>query len=255
MSMPIALITGAARGIGRAIGERLSADGFHVVLTDMDEAAGNATAKAIGDAAEFHACDVSDEQQVRALFQDLMQRHGRVDVLVNNAGITRDAVIWKMSSADFDQVIAVNLKGAWLMCREAATTMLCRAGSRHMMRSKSGYGRIINIASRGWLGNFGQSNYGPSKGGLVSLTRVLALELGRHNVLVNAVAPGAIDTPMLQAMDEEARERLRQAQPTKSLGAPEDVAHAVAFLADPRTRSITGQTLYVDGGKSIGAGV
>jgi 3-oxoacyl-[acyl-carrier protein] reductase len=244
MSMPIALITGAARGIGRAIGERLSADGFHVVLTDMDEAAGNATAKAIGDAAEFHACDVSDEQQVRALFQDLMQRHGRVDVLVNNAGITRDAVIWKMSSADFDQVIAVNLKGAWLMCREAATTMRAQNS-----------GRIINIASRGWLGNFGQSNYGPSKGGLVSLTRVLALELGRHNVLVNAVAPGAIDTPMLQAMDEEARERLRQAQPTKSLGAPEDVAHAVAFLADPRTRSITGQTLYVDGGKSIGAGV
>lgn len=244
MSMPIALITGAARGIGRAIGERLSADGFHVVLTDMDEAAGNATAKAIGDAAEFHACDVSDEQQVRALFQDLMQRHGRVDVLVNNAGITRDAVIWKMSSADFDQVIAVNLKGAWLMCREAATTMRAQNS-----------GRIINIASRGWLGNFGQSNYGPSKGGLVSLTRVLALELGRHNVLVNAVAPGAIDTPMLQAIDEEARERLRQAQPTKSLGAPEDVAHAVAFLADPRTRSITGQTLYVDGGKSIGAGV
>ena len=244
MSTPIALITGAARGIGRASGERLAADGFHVVLTDMDAAVGRATANAIGDTTEFHGCDVSNEQQVRGLFEDLKQRHGRLDVLVNNAGITRDAVIWKMSSADFDQVIAVNLKGAWLMCREAAT----------IMRAQNS-GRIINIASRGWLGNLGQSNYGPSKGGLVSLTRVLALELGRHNVLVNAVAPGAIDTPMLQAMDEEARERLRQAQPTKSLGAPEDVAHAVAFLADPRTRSITGQTLYVDGGKSIGAGV
>ncbi len=240
----IALITGAARGIGRAIAERLAADGCRVVLSDMDGSAGLATATAIGSAAEFHPCDVADEAQVRALFHTVQQRHGRIDVLVNNAGITRDAMIWKMSSADFDQVIAVNLKGAWLMCREAAPIMRAQRS-----------GRIINIASRGWLGNAGQSNYGPSKGGIVSLTRVLALELGRSEVLVNAVAPGAIDTPMLQAMEPQASERLREAQPTRSFGAAEDVAQAVSFLADPRTRFITGQTIYVDGGKSIGAGV
>ncbi len=244
MSRPVALVTGAARGIGRAIAERLAADGFFVVITDTDPDAGREAATAIGEQAGVHACDVSDEQQVRALFTRLNERHGRLDVLVNNAGITRDAVIWKMSTEDFDRVIAVNLKGAWLMCREAAP----------LMRAQ-GSGRIINIASRGWLGNFGQSNYGPSKGGLVSLTRVLALELGRFGVLVNAVAPGAIDTPMLRAMEEAPRERLRMAQPTNTFGEAADVAHAVAFLADPRTRFITGQTLYVDGGKSIGAGI
>lgn len=244
MSRPVALVTGAARGIGRAIAERLAADGFFVVITDTDPDAGREAATAIGERAGVHTCDVSDEQQVRALFAQLNERHGRLDVLVNNAGITRDAVIWKMSTEDFDRVIAVNLKGAWLMCREAAP----------LMRAQ-GSGRIINIASRGWLGNFGQSNYGPSKGGLVSLTRVLALELGRFGVLVNAVAPGAIDTPMLRAMEEAPRERLRAAQPTNTFGEATDVAHAVAFLADPRTRFITGQTLYVDGGKSIGAGI
>ncbi len=240
----IALVTGAARGIGRAIAQRLAADGCRVVLTDTDEGAGREAAEATGSAAEFLPCDVADETQVRALCHTVQQRHGRIDVLVNNAGITRDAVIWKMSSADFDRVIAVNLKGAWLLCREVAP----------VMRAQND-GRIINIASRGWLGNFGQSNYGPSKGGLVSLTRVLALELGRHNVLVNAVAPGAIDTPMLQAMEPAARERLREAQPTHCFGEPGDVAHAVSFLAAPRTCFITGQTIYVDGGKSIGAGV
>ncbi|TNE53498.1 MAG: SDR family oxidoreductase [Bacteroidetes bacterium] len=167
----------------------------------------------------------------------------RLDVLVNNAGIIRDSTIWNMSASDFDQVISVNLKGPWLLCREAA---------RLMKRQKSG--RIINIASRALLGNAGQTNYSASKAGLVGMTRALALELGRYNVSVNAVAPGLIDTPLTQKLSPEIRQKLIDAQPTRTMGKPEDVANAVAFLASEHTRFITGQTLYVDGGKSIGAG-
>lgn len=241
----IALVTGATRGIGAAIAAELAGRGLRVIGTaTTDEGAGRITQALAAWGGKGVKLNVTDGAAVDALVDAIVKEHGGLHVLVNNAGITRDAVIWKMSSADFDRVIAVNLKGAWLLCREVAP----------VMRAQND-GRIINIASRGWLGNFGQSNYGPSKGGLVSLTRVLALELGRHNVLVNAVAPGAIDTPMLQAMEPAARERLREAQPTRCFGEPGDVAHAVSFLADPRTRFITGQTIYVDGGKSIGAGV
>jgi NAD(P)-dependent dehydrogenase (short-subunit alcohol dehydrogenase family) len=165
-------------------------------------------------------------------------------VVVNNAGIIKDNVIWKMPTIDFDMVVDVNLKGTWLMCRAAS----------HAMRSNN-RGRIVNIASRAWLGNPGQSNYSASKAGVVGLTRVLALELGRYGVLVNAVAPGLIDTPLTQKLSDDVREKLIQAQPTKSMGQPEDVAHAVSFLCHPNTGFITGQTLYVDGGKSIGAGI
>jgi NAD(P)-dependent dehydrogenase (short-subunit alcohol dehydrogenase family) len=149
-----------------------------------------------------------------------------------------------MPAEDFDKVISVNLRGTWLMCREAAVVM---------KQQKSG--RIVNVASRAWLGNPGQSNYSPSKAGVVGLTRVLALELGRYNVMVNAVAPGLIDTPLTQSLSEDVLAKLINAQPTKTIGSPEDVAHTVAFLADENTKFITGQTIYVDGGKSIGAGI
>ncbi|MBK7247002.1 MAG: SDR family oxidoreductase [Flavobacteriales bacterium] len=149
-----------------------------------------------------------------------------------------------MTLEDFQAVLDVNLQGTWLMCREAAIRM------RHQ---KSG--AIVNISSRAWLGNPGQSNYAASKAGVVALTRVLALELGPSNVRVNAVAPGLIDTPLTQSLEPEVLQRLIAAQPTRTMGQPVDVAHTVAFLLSDKARFITGQTLYVDGGKSIGAGI
>ncbi|MCK6650833.1 MAG: SDR family oxidoreductase, partial [Bacteroidia bacterium] len=143
---------------------------------------------------------------------------------------------------DFDLVVNIDLKGPWLLCKEAAKLM-----------KMQNYGKIVNIASRAWLGNRGQSNYSAAKAGVVALTRVLALELGKYNVLVNAVAPGLIDTPLTQKLTSDVLERLIQAQPTKSMGKPQDVANVVAFLVSDKMNFITGQTIYVDGGKSIGA--
>ncbi len=237
------MITGAARGIGEAIATRFSRDGYRVILVDKDEEAGRATAGQM-EHAIFLPADIADEQQVRDLFRQCLDQYGKVDVLVNNAAIIRDHMIHKMTLEEFESVVDINLTGTWLMCREAAAIM-----------REARQGRIINISSRGWLGNLGQTNYAASKAGVIGLTRVLGLELGRYNVLVNAVAPGAIQTPMTDSMPEDDRQKLIEAQPTKSMGQPEDVAHAVAFLADPETQFITGQTLYVDGGKSIGAGV
>jgi len=245
MSDRIAIVTGAAKGIGLAITQRLQDDGFKVIAVDVDEKAG---ADAFGDPTDgtvlFRSCDISNEQQVDELFQSIHEEFGSVDVLVNNAGIIRDKMIWKMSLGDFEKVVDVNLKGTWLMCREASKIM-----------KQQETGRIINIASRAWLGNRGQSNYAASKAGVVSLSRVLALELGRYNVFVNTIAPGLIDTPLTQALPDEVRAKLIEAQPTRTMGKPEDVANVVAFLAAASTQFITGQTIYVDGGKSIGAGI
>lgn len=182
-----AIITGAAKGIGKAISYKLHAEGYRCILVDMDTESGNALARELGNDAVFYPCDISRESDVKKLFASVVNEHGSADVLVNNAGIIRDNVIWRMSVEEFDAVINVNLKGTWLMCREAA----------FIMRNQQG-GRIINIASRAWLGNPGQSNYSSSKAGVVALTRVLALELGKYNVQVNAVAPGLIDTPLTQ---------------------------------------------------------
>ncbi len=238
------LITGAANGIGMSIAERLCHEGYTCILLDVDVEKGNEVAQLLGHQAHFIKCDISNEKNVRQVFSDIIDRFGSIDVLVNNAGIIRDNVIWKMPSEDFDAVINVNLKGTWLMCREAAIQM-----------RKQRQGRIVNISSRAWLGNAGQSNYAASKAGVVSLTRVLALELGKYGILVNAIAPGLINTPLSQNLTEVVKEKLLNAQPTKSMGEPEDVAQVVAFLCDERTRFITGQTIYIDGGKNIGAGL
>ncbi len=149
-----------------------------------------------------------------------------------------------MPTADFDSVVDINLKGTWLMCKHAAIAM-----------RQQKHGRIVNLASRAWLGNPGQTNYSASKAGVIGLTRALALELGKHGVMVNAVAPGLIDTPLTQALTAEVKQRLIATQPLRTMGRPEDIAQVVAFLCDERTKYITGQTLYVDGGKSIGAGL
>ena len=238
-----AIVTGAAKGIGKAIAEKLSGDGFFIVIVDVDNENGSKLAKSMGkDKAYFYNCNIQSEEEVKGLFSKVINEHKKVDALVNNAGIIKDNMIHKMTFEDFESVIDVNLKGTWLMCREAA---------KIMREQKSG--RIINISSRAWLGNAGQSNYSASKAGIIGLTRVLALELGKYNVLVNAVAPGLIDTPLTQALTEEVRNKLIQAQPTKTMGKPEDIANAVSFLTDENTKFITGQTIYIDGGKSIGA--
>ena len=244
METRVAMVTGAAKGIGKAISERFIEEGYVTVLIDLDDHAGMHLAQTLGKNAHYLSCDISNSDAVKSLFETLKSRFQRLDVVVNNAGIIRDNVIWKMPEEDFDKVIDVNLKGTWLMCKYAGTLM------REQLN-----GRIINIASRAWLGNRGQSNYSASKAGVVGMTRVLALELGKYGVYVNAIAPGLINTPLTQKLPDEVLEKLINAQPTRSMGQPEDVANMVAFLSDKRTHFITGQTLYVDGGKSIGAGV
>lgn len=240
-----AIITGAGNGIGMAIAERLSKDGFFVLLVDIDKPGVEAATASIGtDKAAFYLTDITDEIQVRSLYNSIEKRHGNIDVLVNNAGIIRDNMIWKMSASDFDAVINVNLKGTWLMCREAAKKM-----------KQQHSGRIINISSRAWLGNAGQTNYSASKAGIIGLTRSLALELGKFSVSVNAIAPGLIDTPLTQKLEKTILDKLIQAQPSKAMGKPEDVANVVSFLASDNAGFITGQTIYVDGGKSIGSGI
>ena len=242
MDKQIAIVTGAAKGIGKSIATRMINDGFHTILVDVEN--GESLVNKLGTSATFISCDISDEEQVVSLFNTVKDEFGRVDVLINNAGIIRDNVIWKMPVEDFDKVVDVNLKGTWLMCKAASI----------LMRKQQG-GKIINIASRALLGNIGQSNYSASKAGVVGLTRVLALELGKYGVLVNAIAPGLIDTPLTQKLPKDVQEKLIQAQPTKTMGKPEDIANTVSFLSNKNTRFITGQTIYVDGGKSIGAGI
>lgn len=239
-----AIITGAANGIGKAISLRLVQEEFRIIIVDVDIKNGEALAASIGANAHFYECDICSEKSVEKLFTHIKEKYGKLDVLVNNAGIIRDNVIWKMPVEDFDKVVEINLKGTWLMCKNAAV----------MMRS-SGSGRIVNISSRAWLGNKGQSNYAASKAGIIGLTRVLALELGGSGVYVNAIAPGLIDTPLTQKLPQDVQAKLIEAQPTKKMGKPEDIAQTVAFLCDQNTQFITGQTIYVDGGKSIGAGI
>ena len=239
----IAIVTGAANGIGKSIARRLVKDNYFVLAVDIDPAGAEKLSIEFNtEEATYILTNICNETEVHTLFSSCISKYHRIDLVVNNAGIIRDNLIWNMSVEEFDTVINVNLKGTWLMCREAASIMKERKN-----------GRIINIASRAWLGNRGQSNYSASKAGVVALTRVLALELGKYNICVNAIAPGLIDTPMTQKLEKAVLQKLIDAQPSKSMGKPEDVANAVAFLANPETGFINGQTIYVDGGKSIGA--
>jgi len=240
----IAIITGGANGIGKAITKRLAEEKYTVLIIDLDQKNGKQLAKDIGNDSKYFSCNISNEEEVKKFFTSVSKKYKNIHALVNNAGIIKDNVIWKMPVDDFNAVIEVNLKGTWLMCRYAAPLM-----------KEQNNGRIVNIASRAWLGNPGQTNYSASKAGIVGLTRSLALELGKYNVLVNAIAPGLIDTPLSQKLPIDVREKLIQAQPTKTMGKPEDIANTVAFLCNEKTQFITGQTIYVDGGKSIGAGI
>ena len=245
LEQKIGLVTGAGQGIGEAIATRLAEDGAHVVVNDLDLERAETTAQAIRDAghrATAHACDVTDEAAVKAMVDGVVTEHGRLDFLVNNAGVLRDNLLHNMSELDWDFVVDTNLKSCFL-------TM--KAASPHMREQR--YGRICSISSRAWLGNRGQANYSASKAGIIGLTRAVALELAKYDVTVNVVAPGLIDTPLIRSLRPDVQETLRKAQPTPHIGAPRDIGHAVLFLVSDEAWYITGQVLHVDGGKSLGA--
>jgi len=193
---------------------------------------------AAGGAAEVRACDVSDAEALARMIEEVASTHGRLDILVNNAGITRDGLILRMSNADFDTVIDVNLRSAFVACRAAA---------RPMMRGR--FGRIVNIGSvTGIIGNAGQTNYAAAKAGLIGLTKTLAAELGSKGITANVVAPGFVETSMLDGLSPDRKEELMKTLPVRRFGQPDEIAHAVSFVASDLAGYFTGQVLVVDGG-------
>lgn len=237
----VAVVTGASRGIGRSLALIMAAQGAKLVLSARNgEALAQLVAEiqAAGGSAVAVAGDVSSAAAANELIEAGMQAFGRIDILVNNAGITRDALLLRMKDEDWDEVLNINLKGAFLCTRAAAKVM-----------SKQRFGRIINISSVvGEMGNPGQANYCASKAGLLGLTKSVARELARRNVTVNAITPGFIVTDMTEALPEKTREELAVQIPLGRLGSAEDIAHAVVFLASDQAGYITGQTLGVNGG-------
>jgi len=234
-----ALVTGGSRGIGLAIGGALAAAGARVALVARNgERAAEAAASLPGTGHAGFSCDVSDGESVQATVQAVESQLGDVAILVNNAGITRDGLLVRMKDEDWDEVIDINLKGAFL---------LTRAVAKGMMRRRDGV--ILNITSVvGLMGNAGQANYSASKAGLLGLTMSVARELAPRGVRVNAIAPGYITTDMTSGMTDAQKEALQGQIPLGRLGSPEDIAHAVRFLAGPGATYITGQVLTVDGG-------
>jgi 3-oxoacyl-[acyl-carrier protein] reductase len=247
----IAIVTGSARGIGAATARRLAADGMAVAVLDLDQAACAGTVKEIADAggrALAVGADVSDGAQVRAAVERVAAELGEPNVLVNNAGVIRDNLLFKMTDDDWDTVMGVHLRGAFEMTR---------AVQKYMVKQR--YGRIVNLSSSSALGNRGQVNYSAAKAGLQGFTKTLAIELGQFGITANAVAPGFIATEMTDAtaarlkLDvEEFRRLSAEANPVKRVGHPEDIAAAVTFLCSDEASYITGQTLYVDGGATLG---
>jgi 3-oxoacyl-[acyl-carrier protein] reductase len=236
-----ALVTGGGRGIGREIALRLATAGCDVAVSDIDLASAQAVAgeiAAIGRASLALKADVSSALEVEEMFKALLGAFQTIDILVNNAGITRDTLLLRMKEADWDLVLDVNLKSAFLCCREAARTML---------RARTG--RVINIASVvGIMGNAGQVNYSASKAGLIGLTKTLAREFASRSINVNAVAPGFIRTAMTDKLTDAEKEKLLGNVPFQRMGSPLDVANAVLFLASSLSDYITGQVVVVDGG-------
>ena len=238
----VAIVTGAGRGIGHAIAVRLASEGARVASVSRTEANAQRTADEINatraNTAKAYAVDVSDHAQVQQVGARILEEFGRVDILVNNAGVTRDGLSMRMSLDDWDTVLNTNLKGAF---------NFAQAVQRSMIKQRSG--RIINISSViGLIGNAGQANYAASKAGLLGLTKSLAREIASRGITVNAVAPGLIETDMTAVLSEEIRKSILSKIPLGSLGQPEDIASAVAFLASPEAKYITGQVLAVDGG-------
>jgi 3-oxoacyl-[acyl-carrier protein] reductase len=238
----VALVTGSARGIGKAIAETLANQGANVVITDLNIDQATATAKEIGSNLGVETLalqvDVSDFNSANTMIKQALEAFERIDVLVNNAGITRDNLIMRMDESDWDSVLDVNLKGAW-NCSKALI--------RPMMKKR--YGRIVNISSvSGLAGQAGQTNYSASKAGLIGFTKALAREVASRNITVNAVAPGFIPTALTVDLPDELKEAMMKLIPLNRWGTPEEIAFAVAFFASEEAGYITGQVLSVDGG-------
>ena len=243
----VAVVTGASRGIGKSIAIRLGAEGANLVLLDIDQGSLDRTQAELQERfpslkVSKGVCNVANLKSVTEAIDRVIADSGRIDVLVNNAGITRDGLLLRLGEEEWDLVLSVNLKGVF---------NVSKAVSKHMLKARSG--RIINVASIvGMIGNAGQTNYAASKGGVIAFTFSLARELASRGITVNAVAPGFIDTDMTQALPEDARKALQSRIPLGRLGKPEDVAEVVVFLSSPAAGYITGEVIRVDGGMAIG---
>ncbi len=242
----VAIVTGSGQGIGEGIARAFAGAGARVVVNDLvpekvDEVVADLAAAGLD--VVGHPANVATAEGAEGLVAAALDAYDRVDILVNNVGTARDGWLVKMTEEDWDTVLDVNLKSQFLCCRAVAP---------QMMEQKSG--RIINISSRAWLGGPGQANYSASKGGVISLTRTLALEMARYGITANCIAPALVDTPLFQGLKEDVRERLVKTIPLGRVGTPEDIGNAALFLAADESSYVTGQTLNVCGGRSLGAG-
>ncbi len=240
----VALITGAARGIGASIARRFAKEGAIVIACDLKEEWAEGIVEEIrasGGRAEAAGGDVADKAAVEALIDGIVKKHDRLDILINNAGITKDNLALRMSEDEWDAVIRVNLRGTWIPSQAAIRPM-----------RKRKWGRIVNTSSVASLGNAGQANYSTTKAGVIGLTRTLALELAKSGITVNCVAPGAILTAMLEALPDETRAKFVEKIPMGRLGDPDDIAKAHLFFCSELADYVTGQVLFVDGGISVG---
>jgi 3-oxoacyl-[acyl-carrier protein] reductase len=237
----VAVITGGARGIGKAIALELASKGSDIVIADIIEEQAEETAgelEKLGITSMAVKMDVSDSESVASSISNIKEKMGRIDIFINNAGITRDGLVMRMKEEDWDAVLTINLKSVFLCSREAIKVM-----------AKQRYGRIVSIASVvAFMGNPGQANYSASKAGIVGLTKTIAREYASRGITANAVAPGFITTAMTEALPENVKDEMLKAIPLGKFGTPEDVAQAVLFLASPEAGYITGQVIHVNGG-------